>query len=150
VRVPPERLDMAFDPSALAVEIWRLRARLGRLDADQSEPYRSLWNSLDRIDRQLDALGVRIEDPIGKRYDDNMTLEVVHFEEGMSTATAHANISETIKPSIYVGNRIALVGQVIVTKGSLSDGNNQTADAAGDGSLPEPEAGEGLEAQVID
>jgi hypothetical protein len=102
--------------SLFAVECWRIRKLLPELDNPNK---RLVLNS--SIEKMLDSLagsGVEVEDPQGGEFRDGMTLKVEVFEETSTLPAGKKMISETLSPTVYVGDKLLHAARVIVSVGT--------------------------------
>lgn len=98
---------------AIAINAWRLRSKM--VDAKTGEPTEEMKRVYRHVESIYDALGrvgVKVEDPIGQRYDPGMVLRVISFEE--KPALAHDEVGQVVKPSILFRDKLVHVGEVIV------------------------------------
>ncbi|MGI8423722.1 MAG: hypothetical protein ACR2NO_06365 [Chloroflexota bacterium] len=63
----------------------------------------------------LDA-GIEIEDPVGRAYDPNSSLEVLITHEGGGTSNGSPPqvITETVAPVVRVDGKVVAHGQVVI------------------------------------
>jgi hypothetical protein len=97
----------------VATGLWRLRQRM--LAPGSERPREEMRGAFRHLESTWDALreaGVEILDHTGVVYDSGMALEVLAFQPTPGTTREH--VLETIKPTVYVGDRRLQMGQVIV------------------------------------
>lgn len=92
---------------ALAVEIWRLQARIrGTVTPDP------VCLAVERIGASLGRLGLQVRDLQGEPYDEGLLVRVIEHEPGDGPRT----ISECLSPAVYYQGRLLKAADV-VTKG---------------------------------
>ncbi|WNV85578.1 hypothetical protein [Umezawaea sp. Da 62-37] len=102
----------ALDESALATaatNLWRARKRIARED---SRGARQVGRYLLASQEALDSAGVVVQDHDGDDYHPGLSLEVLVFQE--EPELKGEKVLETVRPSIYLGDRRIRMGQVIV------------------------------------
>lgn len=99
--------------AALAVEVWRLRGRLGRLrELVDGRELRPLEATVAKMEEVLRGAGVEIDDPQGRPYHDGELLQVLLFEP--SPGLERPMVLQTVKPAIRLGGRGFKPAEVIV------------------------------------
>ena len=88
----------------LAEGVWRLHRR------GKEQPWAE--NLVEYFGDTLRELDVKIIDRTGKEYLTGETIEVLHSEA--PEGSAKLVITETIRPTIQVGDQIVLLGQVVL------------------------------------
>ncbi len=113
-RISPEWYPALID---LATQVWRLERILAGLESGSDPPERALA----RIGRQVEALkdtlgmlGCSFQHHDGERFDPGLALRVVAVQE--EAGLAGPVVVETVKPSVYIGDRLVSPGQVIVAR----------------------------------
>ncbi len=102
----------ALNESALAsaaTNLWRARKRVAR---ENSRDARQVGRYLLASQEALDSAGVVVQDHDGDDYDPGLSLEVLVFQEEPEHKSE--KVLETVRPSIYLGDRRIQMGQVIV------------------------------------
>lgn len=97
----------AVDLRAVAracIEAWRLERRVRSLDDAR------LVEGVRRLLGEFEAAGCRVEDPVGMRYVDGVTFEVI----GDVPQAESLKVVETIRPAVYIGGQLQVPAQVIV------------------------------------
>lgn len=111
----------------VATAVWRAKAKL------DEEPQTALPHALRNLPRHVraawDALAagqVQIDDPTGRRYVPGMAVNVLTFQpmDGIGSEVVH----ETIKPSVYYGDRLIQRADVIVGRPSTEPNTTQSHD----------------------
>ncbi|MFF5260505.1 hypothetical protein ACFY4C_16290 [Actinomadura viridis] len=92
----------------VATGLWRLRNRLSRLEDAPRAVFRHLETAWDAL---TDA-GVEILDHLNEPYDPGLSLTVVAFQP--TPGLRREEIIETVRPTVYLGDRHIQMGQVIV------------------------------------
>lgn len=107
---PQEQLDAV----GMAVEIWRLGARLKRVaPLLPSKELRPLESSVAKLGEFLERAGLSTDDPEGRSYTEGEQLEVLLFEQ--SPGLTRPTVLQTVKPAIY--RRGILIGRAEVVVG---------------------------------
>ena len=119
-----ERLARAL--VTIAVETWRMRARLAKLDDSQRSALRVLETSLDKTGDALSSLGLRVHDPVGQSWDERDPEKVLLFEE--AEGTTKPRVVEVVKPTLYLGETLLAPGEVVV---AVPRGDARAADGQG-------------------
>lgn len=115
-RVTPSSLGRDLTDSVLAdigCAAWKLRQKVFNTHSSETkELFKPLARHVDTICEALTELGVSIQDHTGKAFDSGQLLEVLAIQptEGILAET----VIETIRPTIYRGDRQILKGQVII------------------------------------
>lgn len=82
---------------------------------DSIRPINSTVEYYNLLMSKLSKWGFEVKDPIGQKYDVNMDIDLISFENP-DPNLKEPTITETKKPEIYFkGNKI-LKAQVVVTK----------------------------------
>jgi|ERR1019366_5655812 hypothetical protein len=92
---------------------WKLRQKVFDTHSPETkEVFKPLARHVDTIYEALTELGVSIQDHTGKAFGSGQSLDVLAIQptEGILAET----VIETIRPTIYRGDRQILKGQVIV------------------------------------
>lgn len=97
----------------LAVEVWRLRGRLGRLgELLQAKELRPVEAAVARMEELLRAASVELEDPAGRPFREGEPVEVLLFEP--SPGLERPMVLQTVKPGVRVGGRLVRRPEVVV------------------------------------
>lgn len=105
-----EQLRLLAD---LATGLWRLRPRL--LEPGTGQPREGLkraWRDVEALGDLLAGAGVRVIDHTGHDYDPGQVLEVA--ARVPVPGLRRDRVQETVRPTVYVGDRHVQVGQVLV------------------------------------
>lgn len=105
-----EQLRLLAD---LATGLWRLRPRL--LEPGTTQPREGLkraWRDVEALGDLLAGAGVRVIDHTGQDYDPGQVLEVA--ARVPVPGLRRDRVQETVRPTVYVGDRHVQVGQVLV------------------------------------
>lgn len=100
----------------LAVESWRLEKRLKAARPELGERNaRALDASANRLRDLLTRAKADWKDPTGDAYNDGMrSVRVLAFEEVEGIGASEQKIIETVRPVVYIDERVAVPGDVIV------------------------------------
>lgn len=110
--------------STLATELWRARARLDKVPPDGRAPLRVVETALDKMAAALESLGVRVDDPTGRSWDERDPVKVLLFEP--TPGLARPRIAEVVKPTLYLGESLLCPGEVVV---AVPEAEPEPADA---------------------
>jgi hypothetical protein len=102
----------------LATQAWRMGNRL--IDSDtkearetlESRDCRNVGRAWETIMDELLTFGVTIKDRTGENYDEGLPEKVVNGEP--RAGLTHPRIIETLKPTIYLEQKIIQLGDIIV------------------------------------
>lgn len=100
----------------VATNLWRSLKRFETMESDESDARmrRMTTRNLRAITERLDEAGVRIHDHDGLEFDAGMALEAIAYEPRPNLS--REIVVETVRPSVYRGQRCIQIGQVIVGK----------------------------------
>jgi len=97
----------------VATGIWRLRRRLGRLEAAAPSPeLRGMIRDMDALWDALSQAGVEVLDHAGAAYDPGLAVKVAAFQP--TPALDRERIIETIRPTVYLKDEWIQMSEVIV------------------------------------
>ncbi|MCX7618480.1 hypothetical protein [Tepidiforma sp.] len=99
----PQAVDLRAVARAF-VEAWRLERRVRSLEDPR------LAEGVRRLLGEFEAAGCRLEDPVGTRFVDGVTFEVI----GDVPQGASLKVVETIRPAVYIGGQLQVPAQVII------------------------------------
>lgn len=97
----------------LATGLWRVRARMVDPTTDHVlESMKRPFRHLESVWDLLRSAGIEIQDHTSEAFNSGLALSVIAFQptEGLE----RERVLETIRPSIYRGERVVQMGQVIV------------------------------------
>ncbi|MDT3438452.1 MULTISPECIES: hypothetical protein [unclassified Pseudofrankia] len=100
------------DIARVATELWRLRRQLTPAGAPVAPEARRALRRLDAVGDVLAAAGVEVQDHDGAPYDSGQNLMVLAFEQ--TDGLTDERVVQTLRPSVYLGGRLAQAGEVIV------------------------------------
>lgn len=92
----------------VATGVWRLRARMAALP----EGTRSATRHVEMAWDALAQAGVEIRDHLHDPFDPGLSITVVAFQP--TPGLAREQVIETIRPSVYLHDRVVQVAEVIV------------------------------------
>jgi hypothetical protein len=99
----------------LAIEIWRLEKRVGKIRGQLPESQiRAFEHTVHRFRRLLEKNQVEIMDVTGGKYYGGLNVEILAFQK--DPEYAEPVITETIEPSIIHGGKVIKRAKVIVTE----------------------------------
>lgn len=104
----------ALDERALVAagtSLWQARLKLGK-SSDDPKRTRQVNRYLDKTEKALAGLGLVVQDHTGDRYHPGLSLEVIAMVDDPDLT--EPTVVETIRPSIYLADRIVRLGQVVV------------------------------------
>lgn len=111
----------------LANEIWRLHKHITK--AISLDQHRSIRSSLNRLSSHLEYYKLEVFDYTGEKYNENMNIQVLSFEESLDVKTP--TIIETVRPSIIMKGNLMSHASVIVgipTSNNLNNCNEEKDD----------------------
>jgi hypothetical protein len=100
------------DLAEAATNLWRARRRLTRLSEENSREAKRVGRYLLASQDALDAAGVLIQDHDGTDFHPGLSLEVLQYQD--DPVVRRQTVQETVRPSVYLGDRRIQMGQVIV------------------------------------
>jgi hypothetical protein len=97
----------------MATGLWRMRTRM--LDPETNRALDSMkrpFRHLESVWELLNTAGIEVQDHTNETFNSGLALSVIAFQptEGLD----RERVLETIRPSIYRGDRVVQMGQVIV------------------------------------
>jgi hypothetical protein len=99
--------------AALAIEVWRLKARLSRLgEALPAKELRPLESGTAKMEEALAGAGIQVDDPQGRPYHDGDPLEVLVFEP--SPGLSRPTVLQTVKPAVLSFGKVHKRAEVVV------------------------------------
>ncbi len=114
VSMPPELQISSESACALALECWRLRHVLARLEGTNE------GLTIRRFHRQLfavlEGMSIAILDFVGRPYDPGMAPEVVEVQEDPKLPESRAVVEETISPTVTWHGQVVRAGQITVRR----------------------------------
>jgi hypothetical protein len=118
--IQPQTMFVDLSPKSsdlidLAVEIWRIKNRIAKVESGLPEiQKRGLESSIQKLSKYIDSFNVKIVDHAGQKYNEGMSVNVLSFELDPSISTSV--IKETIEPTIIYDGKVIRKGKVIVVK----------------------------------
>ena len=111
VDLSPKSTDLV----ELAVEIWRIKNRIGKAGSDLQEiQKRGLESSAQKLQKYLDTFKIAIVDHTNQKYNEGMNVDVLSFE--VDPKVTSPLIKETIEPTITCEGKVIRKGKVVVIK----------------------------------
>ncbi|MBE1531185.1 nucleotide exchange factor GrpE [Actinomadura algeriensis] len=92
----------------VATSVWRLRARIERMD----DPPRALVRHLESAWDAFADAGVEIKDHAGEPFDHGLAMSVAAYQP--TPGLHREQIIETVRPGVYLGDRSVQMAEVIV------------------------------------
>ena len=102
----------------IANNAWRLRGKLVDRDSQEAREEiskadaRKMARHIDRIYEAFKSLGIEIKDRTGEPFDYGLPEKVVSASQ--QADLKKEQIAETLRPTIYLNDRIEQVGEVII------------------------------------
>ena len=97
----------------LAIEIWRLEKRLGRVKENLTENQNKAFeNSITKLRRFLDNNEIAYLDYTGKKYNEGLNIEVLSIEKDLSIS--ESVIKETHEPAVLHKGQVVKKAKVVV------------------------------------
>jgi len=107
----------------LAIEVWRLQARMKRMSAAMGKEDPASVFAMEKIRGIFSQIGIEIRDFTGQPYNEGMSLDVLTCDYPAGENPSHRIIQETINPAVYFDGKLVKMSQVIVGKaGDLDHG----------------------------
>ena len=98
--------------SAAATNLWRARRKIAKSGVAESREGKQVARYLRATQEALDQAGVVIQDHDGSEFHPDLLIEVMAVTEDASLS--RDVVVETVRPSVYLGDRRIQMGQVIV------------------------------------
>ncbi|MCE6996030.1 hypothetical protein LZG04_14630 [Saccharothrix sp. S26] len=98
--------------SAAATNLWRARRKIAKSPVADSREGKQVARYLRATQEALDQAGVVIQDHDGTEFHPDLSIEVLAFAE--DPALTRDVVVETVRPSVYLGDRRIQMGQVVV------------------------------------
>jgi hypothetical protein len=114
----------------VATSVWRLRARMERMDDAPRAVLRHLETAWDAL---ADA-GVEIKDHAGDPFDPGLAMSVVAYQP--TPGLRREQIIETVRPGVYLGGHSIQMAEVIVGTPDPPDTDPSPADPGSPRSRP--------------
>ncbi|MDD5742299.1 MAG: hypothetical protein PHX87_02610 [Candidatus Peribacteraceae bacterium] len=104
----------AKDVLEVAVEIWKVEQRIGKLqDKLPENQSKGLSGSFARLRKFLEGYGIEVKGFTGSKYSQGMAaMDVISVEKDPDAQ--HDYVKETIEPAIFTEGRIAKKARVII------------------------------------
>jgi len=97
----------------LAVEVWRIRARITKAGSDLSEVQKKgLETSIQKLVNYLDRYELEIVDYTGEKYNDGLNLDVLSVEKDPSIEVPF--VKETVEPTILCKGQVVRKAKIIL------------------------------------
>ncbi len=97
----------------LLLDIWRIKRRADRLSGTHESVLVACELAMDRVR----AIGFELRETVGERYDENMRVRVVDYEE----ADEELHVSECLSPAVYYCSELVRRADVVL-RGRRDDG----------------------------
>jgi hypothetical protein len=111
-------IEFAREVVSMATQVWRIHTRVidplegEPKDAITREDIRRIARSLESMVGSLGQIGIEIKDRTGETFDYGLPEKVVSAQP--QAGLTKERIVETMRPTIYWGNRIAQQGEVVI------------------------------------
>ena len=107
--------------SSLAIEIWRLKKRIQKVvieagEKEESNMLQPIAEQIERFDDILQKHNIEVIEHSGEKYNEGQSLRVLHIKDDDNLPAGEMKIIATIKPSVYLNEKIIFHGEVIVGK----------------------------------
>lgn len=111
----------------IATDVWRTRRKIGDgRDPDAPRAQRQAARHVRAVWDRLAEAGVEIQEHEGVSFDLGMMLDVLAYQD--DPKVTGETVLETVRPSVYRGDRCIQVGQVIVAVPEKGRGNGTRDD----------------------
>ncbi|TYB44259.1 hypothetical protein [Actinomadura chibensis] len=105
----------------VATCVWRLRARVARMD----DPPRAVVHHVETAWDALADGGVEIKDHAGEPFDPGLAMSVAAYQP--TPGLVREQVIETVRPGVYLGSRSIQLAEVIVgTPGTPAEAMRET------------------------
>ncbi len=98
--------------AALGVEVWRFGRRIAKA-CDAGDRYQ---DSLARLVRALEDVGVRIDDPLGRVFVEGTTAEIVDMPAGIDFVNDTLVVANVLRPAVFVAGKCVVAPQIVVER----------------------------------
>lgn len=112
-----EQTNQILRLAEIAIETWRIKDRLRRLQASAKVEDPAIGFSIEKIQKVLSEVGVEIKDPTGEPYREGLVLDVLTFDWASNESPTNRIIQETVSPAIYYHGKLVKMAKVIVGRG---------------------------------
>jgi hypothetical protein len=107
----------------IAIEVWRLRDRVKKLQSAIGRQDPSIAFSIEKIQHVLKEVGIEAREYTGQTYNEGMSLDVLTFDYPVEDKPINRVVQETVSPAIFFDGTLHKMAQVIVGKaGDTVDG----------------------------
>lgn len=114
---PAARVGNLFDDqiAAIGTKVWRLRNEvIKQSDGPQATSLRYVASYLDALWEQLSDAGLEIRDHTGEAVPKTGVYMLKTVAHQPTDGIRHRRVIETLKPTIYLNEKILQIGEVIV------------------------------------
>lgn len=95
-----------------AIEAWRLKQKLSRLENLSESQRKGVDSSIDKILRYFDRYDVEVVDYTGKKFNDGLNLDVLSKEKDLTIDVP--KVKETVEPTVLYRGQVVRKGKIIV------------------------------------
>lgn len=117
---PPASAQALLAP--LAVEVWRLGRRIAAAPGTSER----FADSHARLVRALEDAGVRTDDPLGTRFVEGTSAQIIDMPDGADPALESVIVTDVLRPAVYVDGICIVTPQVILGRSNDDGGTNDT------------------------
>jgi hypothetical protein len=96
----------------LAIETWRL----AKVNPRNAKERIAISRFLKHLNSLFESVDVKLVDHTAQRYDQGMSVEIIHTENVNASEPCVEIITETIRPSVIVNGNLFTHGQVVTKK----------------------------------
>lgn len=110
---PQPKEDRKAFLAEIGTGMWRLRQKMTQADTGKPlEEMRRAYRHFESVWDTLEKDGVKIYDHTGEDFDAGKSLKVLAYQP--TVGLSRERVTETIKPTIYAGDDLLQLGEVIV------------------------------------
>jgi hypothetical protein len=100
----------------VAIEIWRLKDRVNKLQTAAGRKDPSIAFSIEKVQHVLKEIGIEAREYTGQIYNEGMSLDVLTFDYSADEKPINRIVQETVSPAIFFDGTLHKMAQVIVGK----------------------------------
>lgn len=117
---PPARPLRQLGVAALAIEVWRLGRRILAAPGTSER----IVDSHARLVRLVEDGGIRVDDPLGRRFVEGTHAEIIDMPDGADPVTESIVVTEVLRPAVYVDDICVVIPQIILGRTEQKEGNH--------------------------
>jgi molecular chaperone GrpE (heat shock protein) len=95
----------------ICLDVWQLSRAIERLRTQNAAIPDEITSAVRRLEQDIEAGGLKIDDPIGETYEHGMRMDVVQVMPGDE---GERRVIRTVRPGVRLGGRILRPASVVV------------------------------------